>query len=94
MDACRRTEVRPAVGTVLEKTPPCATGSGLQGVSPRRNETHLLELSKELEQHFFGFHPLVETVLPRLGSIGHDIVVQIKDCFSEGPGDRVLKGVF
>jgi hypothetical protein len=57
------------------------------------DETHFLELGKETGQHFFGIDPFKETASARFGGVGHDVVLDVKDGFAEGPGDGLFEGV-
>jgi hypothetical protein len=56
-----------------------------------RNKAYLLELTKKPKQHFLCIDRLVKTELPRFIGVRHDIVFEIKNRFSEGPGGGVLE---
>src|SRR5260370_33648727 len=58
------------------------------------NETHLLELSKQPKQHFFGIDPFVKAESSRFGGIRHDIIFEVENRFSKWPGGGVVERVF
>jgi hypothetical protein len=51
----------------------------------RGYKPHLLELSKESEQHLLGIDPLKEPETSSFSRVSHDIVTEIEDCLSERP---------
>src|SRR6516225_5077511 len=66
----------------------------LVGLQRRRNKAHLLELSKETDQHFFCAHELMESALAAFGRVRHHIIANIEDDICKGPCDCLLEFVW
>src|SRR5581483_10333454 len=58
-----------------------------------RDESQLLEVLHEPEQHLLGIDDLVEPEPSCLGRVRHHVIFEVENSFSEGPSRGVTEGV-